>query len=95
MFGIKTKKDKRIEELERELFLLRPTTAFSQLRQLGHGDHLICSVELRDDMPTDVAKRILQRELAKKLDNYIWYDVEDDGRHKKLCGELIVMKREF
>lgn len=96
MFEIKTKKDKRIEELERELFMLRPA-ARPIIRTMGESQRLTACVSLDFNMSAEHAKIILAEMLVKKLvdDELLHYDIVDDGRFRKLCGELIVMKREF
>ena len=96
IFKIKTKKDKRIEELEREVFMLRPA-ARQIVKTTGESQRLTACVGMDFNMSAEHAKRILAEKLVGKLveDELIRYDIVDDGEFKKLCGDLIVMKREF
>ena len=96
IFKIKTKKDKRIEELEREVFMLRPA-ARQIIRTMGESQRLTACVSMDFNMSAEHAKRILAEKLVEKLveDELIRYDIVDDGEFRKLCGDLIVMKREY
>ena len=100
MFKIKTKKDIRIEELEKEvegllhvLALTRnPLTTYTNrnvrevvsVRFLAHGE------------PVEHAKRRIATNFAEGLEPYIHYDIEDDYSlgelSQKITGRLQVVE---
>lgn len=90
MFGIKTKKDKRIEELEERLM-----TAYTKPPQIitsrGNVISLGATQVLEDDMPADYAKQMLARKLVDEAVRFIHYDLEQQGTEKVLKGYIQVV----
>lgn len=91
MFGIKTKKDKRIEDLESRLSLTyrHPTIIASQKDTICLG----ASVVIEDNMSIEFAKRRLAEIMMKEVERQIWYDVEDFNGKKLLRGYLRVVAK--
>lgn len=93
MLGIKTKKDKRIEQLENMLFATKlqtpmPVRIDKNIVALG------ASVVLEDLMPVEYAKELITRNMAEKIKDQIFYDVEDREGLRVLHGYLrIVVER--
>jgi len=91
MFGIKTKKDKRIEELEEQLRY----TYFKQpmiIENRGNVLTVASKVCLEDMMPVEYAKDKISRDMAENLKEYITYDVEQYSNGKKaLSGYLKIV----
>lgn len=80
MFGFKSKKDKRIEELERLLYIRQP-----QLLKVEHNIRVLgASIILEPDMPVEYAKEMLARKMVEEVKESMSYDLEDDGRGNKL-----------
>lgn len=76
MFGIKTKKDKRIEELEKLLNYVmaqRPSIATIERDVVTLRSTQI----LEPGMPVDFAKKHIARKMAEHLENHIEFDVRD------------------
>lgn len=90
MFGIKTKKDKRIEELENQLssmYLKHPHIITTQGNVISLGATQI----LEDGMPTDYAKQMVARKLVDEAVNFIHYDLEQHGTKNALKGYIQVV----
>ena len=90
MFGIKTKKDRRIEELETKLatmYYKHPQI----IEQRCNVVAVAASRELEYEMPVEVAKRLVAGEMVKYLEPHIHYDVEDYKGKKILKGYLKVV----
>ena len=82
MFGIKTKKDKRIEELETQL----SSIYFKQPRIITtHGNVIVLGAGqvLEIGMSPEYAKRMIAQKLIDEAINYITYDLED------YCGKMM------
>jgi hypothetical protein len=93
MFGIKTKKDKRIEELEKLL-----NYAMAQRPSIATIERDVVTLRatqiLEPGMPVDFAKKHIAREMAEHLENHIEYDVRDSEYHSPLVeGTLYVCIR--
>ena len=75
MFGIKTKKDKKIEELKNRLnsiYLKCP-----QIIETGGTIISLGAIQiLEDDMPADYAKQMVARKLVDEAVRFIRYDLE-------------------
>lgn len=90
MFGIKTKKDKRIEALENQLksmYLRTPHIIKSQGNVIPMGAIQI----LEDDMPIDYAKQMVARKLVDEAIRFIHYDLEQHGTKKALKGYIQIV----
>ena len=91
MFGLKTKKDKRIEELENQLssmyYLKHPHIITTQGNVISLGAIQI----LEDGMPTDYAKQMVARKLVDEAVNFIHYDLEQHGTKNALKGYIQVV----
>lgn len=94
MFGIITKKDKkiaeqaaRIEELERWLVMKPPT-----ITETRHDVRTLrCSVVLQDGMPAEYAKRSIARKMVEGLEEVITYDFHDEEYNRVITGDLKVV----
>ena len=89
MFGIKTKKDKRIEALEEKLLMLHMKTpvlltSTKDLAAIGGR------VMLEDGMPVEVAKRRIAQQMIEYCEGIIHYEVEDVEGKRILKGYLYV-----
>lgn len=92
MFGIKTKKDKRIEELERELHSLEAQRYYSSLIRFTQTQsgvksfkaHVVSPIQLSADT---VSERLMY-EIGKKMKDYIQIDVTE-GITNAGCGEKV------
>ena len=95
MFGIKTKKDKRIEELEKRLFLLSPMapTIIKQERNIGRAT---ASILLDDQISVDRAKRFLKEKIIKQIEEAkaLEYQIVDEGPYRKIICELNFIRRD-
>lgn len=83
MFGIQTKKDKRIKELETQL----SSVYFKQPHIITtHGNVIVLGAGqvLENGMPPEYAKRMIAQKLIDEAINYITYDLED------YCGKMIL-----
>ncbi len=94
MFGIKTKKDKRIEHLER---LLAMPTMPQQPAIIVNRHDLIpvrAQITLGDGMSVDEAKEKLALFIGEKLQDFIHFDVSDADAYGKvnLTGTIYVCK---
>ena len=90
MFGIKTKKDKRIEELENQLssvYFNHPHIITTQ----GNVTSLGAAQILEDDMPADYAKQMVARKLVDEAIRFIHYDLEQHGERKALKGYIQIV----
>lgn len=90
MFGIKTKKDKRIEELENQLssmYFKSPhiITTHSNIISLGAAQIL------EEGMPSDYVKRKIAEKLVDEAIKFIHYDFEQDGRNLVLKGYIKII----
>lgn len=83
MFGIKTKKDKRIEYLE-SLVMAQQYKRPTIIQQAKDIQTLGASIILERDMPIEYAKREVTRRLIEGAEQNIYYDVEDDNRGNKI-----------
>ena len=85
MFGIKTKKDKRIEELEKLVTLSRIEVP-QIIRTERNVQTLAVKRVLEEGMSVEYAKEAITYDIARKLGEYIRYDVEDNGCDRVLKG---------
>lgn len=92
MFGIKTKKDKRIEELEmrlHETYLRTPRVITQDRNSVTFGATII----LEDGVPIEYAKDVIAKKMIDEAKQFIEYDIDDsEGRHR-LTGYLVVLKK--
>lgn len=90
MFGIKTKKDKRIEALEEQLnsmYFKHPTfiNAHGNMQSLG-------AIQiLEEGMPPEYAKRMIAQKLVEGAIPYIHYDLEQHGTKTVLKGYIQII----
>ena len=92
IFGIKTKKDKRIEDLESRLNSMtykHPTIIASQKDTICLG----ATVVIEDNKPIEFVKRELAAKMMAEIERQIWYDVEDFNGKKLLRGYLRVVAK--
>ena len=92
MFGIKTKKDKRIEDLESQLSQMHyryPTIIASQKDTICLG----ATVNIEDNMPIEYAKRKLAEVMMTEVERHIYYDIEDFNGKRILRGYLRVVSK--
>ena len=90
MFGIKTKKDKRIESLENQLnsmYLKHPHIITTQGNIISLGATQI----LEEGMPSDYAKRKIAEKLVDEAMKFIHYDLEQHGRNLMLKGYIQIV----
>lgn len=90
MFGIKTKKDKRIESLENQLnriYLKQPHIITTQGNIIALGAAQI----LEDGMPSDYAKRKIAEKLVDEAIKFIHYDLEQHGRNLMFKGYIQIV----
>ena len=90
MFGIKTKKDKRIEALENQLsnmYFKQPHIITTQGNVISLGAIQI----LEDGMPTDYAKQMVARKLVDGAIKFIHYDLEQHGTKHALKGYIQIV----
>jgi len=90
MFRIKTKKDKRIEELENQLnsmYLKHPHIITTQSNIISLGATQI----LEEGMPSDYAKRRIAEKLVDEAMKFIHYDLEQHGTKNALKGYIQVV----
>ena len=93
MFGIKTKKDKRIEALESQLdsmYLKHPHIITSQGNVIAMGATQILEV----GMTSDYAKQKIAEKLVEEAMKYIHYDLEQCGRNLMLKGYIQIVTYE-
>lgn len=89
MFGIKTRKDKRIEELEEELKALKrqPVRVVENKILLKE---LCCKRILNNNIPIEIQKEQAVSGLAKSLINLVDWDILDMEYNKILEGRIRV-----
>ena len=91
MFGIKTKKDKRIEHLES--LLAMPVAPYSQV-EIRKGDLIpyAARVIIRDGMPVEYAKEQVARNLLENMKHHIHFDISDADKFGEitLTGKIYV-----
>lgn len=83
MFGIKTKKDKRIEELEQKLYESR----FKQPRlyqQNAKVETITAMQMVEPGMPIDLVKSKIVAMMVAELKDKIHYDIEQDERTQNI-----------
>jgi hypothetical protein len=94
MFGIKTKKDRKIEELNEKVEKLEESlylTRFKQPRiyQQDRRTETVTAMRvLEDGVPTDVIKREITKMLVDEVYNLIDWDIEDYHGKKVIRGYL-------
>ena len=91
IFRIKTKKDKRIEELEQMLYMSHYKTP----RIISSEKNIITLVAktmfVTSD-PIEYIKKDIARKMIDEIEQYIHYDVEEGERyHKVLTGYLRIV----
>ncbi len=85
MFGIKTKKDKKIEQQEERIKNLESLLASQyykhpHITQAYNNMQTVCaSARLDDGMPIEIAKQEIARKMIWELTRCIYYDVEDEN----------------
>lgn len=90
MFGIKTKKDKQIEELKAQLDIMcfkRPQIITTQ----GNVVAFAATQIIEDGMPAEYVKRIIATKLVDEAIKYIHYDLERHGTTNALKGYIQVV----
>ena len=94
MFGIKTKKDKQIEELKAQLsamYFKHPHIITTQGNVVSVG----AVAALEEGMPAEYAKEMIARKLVDGAIRYIHYDLEQQdtvsGRRNVLKGYIQVV----
>lgn len=90
MFGIKTKKDKRIEALEHQLDIMyfkRPQIITTKGNVIAMGATQI----LEEGMPVEYAKQMVARKLVDEAIRFIHYDLEQHGAKNALKGYIQVV----
>ena len=90
MFGIRTKKDKRIEALENQLnsmYLKCPHIITTQGNVVNLGAIQI----LEEGMLTEYAKQMVARKLVDEAIKFIHYDLEQHGTKNALKGYIQVV----
>ena len=90
IFGIKTKKDKRIENLENMLFATRlqtpmPITIEKNIVTLG------ASQVLSNEMPVEYVKDHIARMMVEKVRDQIFYDLEEHNGIRVMHGYLRIV----
>ena len=94
MFGIKTKKDKRIEELERQLNSMYLDMYFKHphiITTQGNVIALGATQILEEGMPSDYAKRKIAEKLVDGAMEFIHYDLEQHGEKLMFKGYIQVV----
>lgn len=94
---IKTKKDKRIEELERKnaeldeklqcMYFKHPHI----INSYGNITSFGASQILEEGMPAEYAKNMIARKLVDAAIPFIHYDLEQEGRRNMLKGYIQVV----
>ena len=83
MFGFKSKKDKRIEELERQLSYM-----YMRIPQVVSQEHnvvtLKTSIILEPGMPVTYAKEVLARNMVESVRDNMTFDLDDDNEMKPI-----------
>ena len=90
MFGIKTKKDKRIEALENQLhsmYFKHPHIITTQ----GNVISLAATQVLEDGMPPDYAKRKIAEKFVDEAMRFVHYDLGQCGRDWILRGYIRIV----
>ena len=84
IFGIKTKKDKKIEELEKELTFLKaqptPTVIYTRYSTKSFVASIRFHKDEYDNIPTEFVKNRLAERMACILRDYMEYTETDDLR---------------
>ena len=94
MFGIKTKKDRKIEELNEKVEKLEERLYFTRFKQprIYQQDRKTETVTamsvLEDGVPIDVIKREITKKLVDEVYNQIDWDIEDVNGKKAIRGYL-------
>ena len=87
IFGIKTKKDKRIEELEQMLYMSHYKTP-----RIISSEKNIITLAAKTMYPIEYIKKDIARKMIDEIEQYIHYDVEEGERdHKVLTGYLRIV----
>jgi len=97
MFKIKTKKDIRIEELEKEVKLLTAIINRPRFEYKEKDVQMIWSAKIIEKgEPVEHAKMRIESGFIKYLEPYIHYDIEDDYSlgylSQRIVGRLQVVK---
>ena len=90
MFGFKSKKDKRIEELERLLAI----TSVKQPRVITQEREVVtlqAKIILEPGMPIEYAKEHLAHLMVQEVKQHMTFDLDDDNREHILLGQLRVV----
>lgn len=90
MFGIKTKKDKQIEELKTQLsamYFKHPHIIETQ----GNVVSLGAIAALEEGMPAEYAKQMIARKLVDEAIRFIHYDLEQHDGKNVLKGYIQVV----
>lgn len=90
MFGFKSKKDKRIEELERLLAIasVKQPWVVTQEREVVT---LQAKIVLEPGMPIEYAKETLARLMVQEVKEHMTYDLDDEQRDHILYGQLRIV----
>ena len=78
MFGFKSKKDKRIEELERQLqatYMKSPKVVAIDRDIVVLG----ANTAIEPGMPVEYAKEMLARKMVEEVKQFMTFDLEDDN----------------
>ena len=94
MFGIKTKKDKKIEHLES--LLARPMMPYVPL-EIKKGDLIPYKAQiiLSDGMPVEYAKEEIARGLSESMKHHIKYDIFNDDETGKVIITGVMYMGEY
>ena len=90
MFGIKTKKDKRIEALENQLssmYFKQPHIITTHGNTISLGATQI----IEEGMSSNYAKRRIAEKLVDEAMRFIHYDLEQHGRNLMLKGYIRIV----
>lgn len=77
MFGFKSKKDKRIEELERQLqatYMKSPKVLTIERDIVVLG----ANIAIEPGMPVEYAKEMLARKMVEEVKQFMTFDLEDE-----------------
>lgn len=78
IFGIKTKKDKRIEELERELMIAKSLDVSNHITYVNHNVRtLIARADGYFGEPVMFLQKEVVRKLSENLENFVEFEVEE------------------
>lgn len=95
MFKIMTKKDKRIKELEEQIrcmYYKHPTVIQTSNNVITFGAKAIID---HVEIPVELYKREIAQQMMQKIEQHIYYDIEDINGKKVITGYLRVIAKEY